>query len=464
MAISWKNNRLGRKIFEFGLGMFLVFSVLIYFLIYGGIPVLYKYYKTVNFEKKVNYVLKNSEDLTTLNRNLELLREETNVNISYEYQGINYNCLIDGHCQEFNEDIFRKTPRFERDDFITRQEKLEINGEDLTINFTLPISSTKEVQNILFLFLPIFGLISVTMALLLSYAISTRLSKAIVSLRNDAKKITSLMFDIDQSVKSNDELGDLSHSLVVLANTLCLTLNDLQEANAKLHDDMEKERLREEERRAYIATLSHDLKTPLTAIRGQLEGMLYNVGKYKDHETYLEKNIDLTYEMEEMIQTIIISSKLDEYNLELVKQDINLLDCLKKSLLDFDYSIENKALDITMKVASDYIIKADSNLFGRVLNNLISNAIEYSQENSKIDIILSDDILSISNIVADFDDSLISEELIYKPFYRQDKSRNKNGSGLGMYIVKKICDLHGIKINLEYNDNKFIVYLSFTRE
>ncbi|MDF9867006.1 two-component system sensor histidine kinase VanS [Bacilli bacterium PM5-3] len=460
MGINWKNNKLGIKIFRFGLGMYLIFSILVYFVIYAGIPGLYKSYKQNDFERRVNYVINNSDDITELTTNINILLREAAIGVRYEYQGQQYDCILTDECRQI-----MKRPELninklnDREDYLTRTEVLIFNGKELTINFRLAISSTDEVRNILFMFLPIFGALSVTMAFILAYYISTRLSKSIVKLRNDAQMITSLNFDIEQSVKSDDELGDLSYNLVILANALNKTLSELKEANDKLYDDIEKERIKEEERRAYIATISHDLKTPLTAIKGQLEGMLYNVGKYKDHKTYLENNIVLANEMEKMIQSIIISSKLDDYNTEIYQQKVSLMQCLENSLDKLNYLIEKKELKIEIDIDKKMMINVDVNLFSRVLNNLIDNAVEYANSKSTIIIKEENNILSIENETFDFDDSLISEGLIYKPFYRQDKSRNKNGSGMGMYIVKKICDLHNIDVVLDYENDIFKVSL-----
>ena len=461
MAINWKNNRLGKRIFGFGLGMYLVFSILVYFVIYAGIPILYQNYKVTDFNNRVDYVINNSETVDQLTSNISTLIREAAIGVSYQYNGFEYSCISYSECHQVIENP-KMDGSFiydEREDYLNRREVLMIEGRQLTINFSSAISSTSEVQSVLFLFLPIFGVLSVIMAFILAIFLSTRLSRSILKLRDDAIRITSLNFDIEQSVKSNDELGDLSYNLVVLANALSKTLNELQAANERLYSDIEKERFKEEERRAFIATISHDLKTPLTAIKGQLEGMLYNIGKYKDHETYLKNNIELTNGMEKLIQSIIVSSKLDDYNMEVNKQPMLIKSFVDSSLKDLDYLIGQRCLNIIENVDGEYILNVDVNLFGRALNNLIGNAVEYADTGTFISVELQNNVLKIANKTSDFDETLIEDDLIFKPFFRQDKSRNKNGTGLGMYIVKRICDLHDIKIDVKYDDDIFTILL-----
>ncbi|WP_423364008.1 sensor histidine kinase [Mycoplasma sp. P36-A1] len=422
-----------------------MFSVIVYIMIYTGIPTLYKYYKTVNLNTQINRVVNESDDMQELEYNLQIMKRHSNAIVTYEINGEFYNCFFQEYCTSVpnqNIDIRGRNGI----NYIKVDTSVKIDDELVYIHFIMPLSSTQEVQNILVLFLPLFGLLSVSMALLLSNLISSKLSSGIIKLNEDAKKITNLDFNVDQSIKSDDELGDLSISLKKLANELETNINQLQKTNEKLYSDIEKERIMEEERRAYIATLSHDLKTPLTAIKGQLEGMIYNVGKYKDRDTYLKKNVSLVNNMQEIIQSIIISSKLDDYNTTLNITDFNIIRHVTLVLDELDFNIEAKNIDVLVNIDNDLNIKADGSLFSKALTNLISNAIEYCDDNTQIVIAANQDYFEITNITKDFDDSILKDNLIFKPFYRQDKSRNKSGSGLGMYISKKIIELHKFKI------------------
>lgn len=422
---------------------------------------MYRDYKQNVMQKQISQVVEQNRDMQTLEFRLQKMKRESNAIILYEIEGKTYNCYFQEYCTPINERIIDDFQQ-DHNNYITIDEKLDVDNREVLMHFIMPLSSTQEVQNILVLFLPLFGLLSISMSLILSYFISSRLSGGILKLNSDAQKITNLDFDVGQSIENDDELGDLSLSLKKLANELEKNIDELNSTNAKLTSDIERERKMEEERRAYIATLSHDLKTPLTAIKGQLEGMLYNVGKYKDRDTYLKKNIELTNDMQEIIQSIIVSSKLDDYNTTLKLDDFNLSKYIEDIIPDFEYKIEDKKLVVENNLEKNIIIKADASLFPKALTNLISNAIEYSDTESTITIDGNVESLMITNKASDFDVNMLKDDLIFKPFSRQDKSRNTTGSGLGMYISKRIIELHNFVISVEYVDQTVIIKIDFT--
>ncbi len=108
-----------------------------------------------------------------------------------------------------------------------------------------------------------------------------------------------------------DEVRVLSHSLNDLSKKLAAALSELQEANQKLQADSDRERQLERQRVEFFASASHELKTPITIIKGQLQGMLYQVGRYKDRETYLSEFLEVTDTLEKMVQDLLTISRLD---------------------------------------------------------------------------------------------------------------------------------------------------------
>ena len=111
-------------------------------------------------------------------------------------------------------------------------------------------------------------------------------------------KLSKQMADMDFSgfcsAGRTDEIGVLSDSLNTLSRKLEVALSELQEANQKLQADIDMERRLEKQRVEFFAAASHELKTPITIIKGQLQGMLYQVGRYKDRETYLAQSLEIT--------------------------------------------------------------------------------------------------------------------------------------------------------------------------
>lgn len=105
------------------------------------------------------------------------------------------------------------------------------------------------------------------------------------------QKLASLDFSVNFSNNRNDEIGVLSDNLDDLSNQLSSALEDLKIANKKLKEDVEKEKQLEQQQLSFFSAVSHELKTPITILKGQLQGMIYNVGGYKDRDKYLQKVI-----------------------------------------------------------------------------------------------------------------------------------------------------------------------------
>lgn len=454
MDIKWRDSKLAKKMFFLALVFYLIFTIVVYFVIYFGIPVFYNYYNKAQLEQQVNMLIKRSTTFEELQENIRDLQENRNVIIDYEYNNQFYECnyQYNGcHLRNYESDYSLDN----RDDFIIVSKKLLVNRQPLNIKFISPLSSTEDVQRILVLFLPIFAGLSILLAFLISLGTSLRFSRGILILNRNARKISNLDFDIKNTFKSDDELGELSSSLVVLATRLNITLTELKAANAKLNDDFNREKQKEEERRAYIAALSHDLKTPLTAIKGQLEGMIYNVGKYKDHDKYLKNNLFLVNEMEGIIQSILVSSKLDDYDLAINKTEVDLQKIINNILSDNEYLILDKNLTIQDSYDKTVYI-VDLNLFKTALSNIINNAIIYADNDSTVMISITNNQLIVSNKIEEFDEEILKTNKLLKPFYRADKSRNKKGSGLGLYISSKIFEKHNMTLSFNYEDHRFI--------
>lgn len=228
-----------------------------------------------------------------------------------------------------------------------------------------------------------------------------------------------------------------------------------------------KEREEEKKRKEFIATISHELKTPITIISGQLEGMIYNIGKYRDRETYLKKSYESTQELKYLVDEMMEISKH-----EILESDLNIIS-FNLSLLLSDlvnrqsYLIDDKKLNLTFNVEDDLIVRADKDKIIKVLNNLINNAIKYSPVGENIIVKAyksktSKSInLSIENTGVTIEDKYINE--VFNPFFRIEKSRNRKtgGSGLGLYIVSQILKSHNIEYKIDNKKDSVLFRLSF---
>ena len=231
-----------------------------------------------------------------------------------------------------------------------------------------------------------------------------------------------------------------------------------------LIDIIESERMQEAKRKEFIATISHELKTPITIISGQLEGMIYNIGKYKDRDTYLQKSYDSTQELKTLVEEMIQVSKFEILEKKSESKEFDLNSLISKLIKRQMYLIEEKELKLDVKYQSEIFINADEERIAKAINNLINNAIKYSPENEDLLIRLykkENAILEIENTGITIDEK--HKDKLFKPFYRVEKSRNRKtgGSGLGLYIVSQILREHGFKYNIKNGRNSVIFIIEF---
>jgi len=282
-------------------------------------------------------------------------------------------------------------------------------------------------------------------------------------------KLSKQMADMDFSgfcsAGRTDEIGVLSDSLNTLSRKLETTLSELQEANQKLQADIDMERRLEKQRVEFFAAASHELKTPITIIKGQLQGMLYQVGRYKDRETYLAQSLEVTDTLEKMVQELLTLSRLDTSGYTCKKCNLNLSNLISDRLTAFEDLFMQKDLAVKQSIAPEVYILGDIQLLQKVLDNLLGNAAAYSGAGNQVIIKVWKEAeittLTIENTGVHIPDENIPK--LFEAFYRVDQSRNRQtgGTGLGLYIVKTILDLHDAKIEIANTVQGIIVSVQF---
>ncbi len=178
--------------------------------------------------------------------------------------------------------------------------------------------------------------------------------------------------------------------------------------------------------------------------------MILNVGKFKDRDKYLQQAYQTTESIEKLVREILLIAKLD--TLSLNYERINLSSLINNSIQTYESIAQEKNIKFNKCIENDLEICADKKQMQTALSNIIGNAVKHSPENSIVDIYIKDNVLSVENSGVHIKADEISQ--IWQPFYRTDKSRSRDtgGSGLGLYIVKTILDLHEFEYRFENND------------
>ena len=345
----------------------------------------------------------------------------------------------------------------------------EISFADSTEAYILLLTknTNKESQVVLALqkTLPILSVAILLVSVIAAFFYTWYMTKPIKKISKLSKQMADMDFSGLCPTNRTDEIGVLSHSLNDLSKKLAAALSELQEANQKLQADIDMERRLEKQRVEFFAAASHELKTPITIIKGQLQGMLYQVGRYKDRETYLAQSLEITDTLGKMVQELLTISRLDTPGYTCKKSNLNLSNFIIDRVTAFEDLFMQKDLTVEQSISPEIYILGDMQLLQKALDNLLGNAAAYSGAGNQVLIKLWKETetttLTIENTGAHIPDEAISK--LFEPFYRVDQSRNRQtgGTGLGLYIVKTILDLHGAKIEIANTIQGVIVSVQF---
>ena len=498
---KWRNLSIKKKIFLWSSLIIIISFTLLYICMYFFMPRVYEVYKVNNINEKIRELKSQLEkdenidinellDEFSYKNNLDILlvsKDENNLINKIIYssfrEGANEPNKIPFLYSHVQYERFKSFQKYSNDinlggsiatdkfvyGLISKNESLNIdeivyvkslnNAYHMIVHF--PVSPENEASDSIALFLPFAIFAIVIIAFTISSFYSILISRPLIKINKVAKKMANLDFDNIIEVNGEDEIGELSNSLNLMNKNLKESFEELERMNSKLTEEIEIERKLEKERREFVATISHELKSPITIISGQLEGMLYNIGKYKDRDKYLKESYEVTQKMSELVQEILhLSERENEFKYNF--SNVNLSNVIKSILRELRYFIDEKKLNLITKIDEDIFIIADEKLIKKVIMNIIKNAIIYSPTNEYIKINLSKEELSVENTGVSIPKNQINE--IFNAFYRVDKSRNRKtgGTGLGLYIVKTILDKHeNIDYTIESGENSVIFKMKF---
>lgn len=350
---------------------------------------------------------------------------------------------------------------------ISRQITFLNDNEIYTMNVIVPLQPIDEASKVIFNLLPLIGLVVLIISVVGAFIYSKIITKPLLKINNTAKHLAALDFEKSCEVNSDDEMGEIALSLNELASNLQYTMNELKNTNLKLLDDIEREREIERKRREFTATISHELKTPITIIKGQLEGMLGNIGAYRDRDKYMNRALVVLNDMESMVREILEVSKLEGHGFKPQYTEINLSYIVKTLIEKLSCLASEKDINLILNISEEVYVQADEKLIKKAISNVINNAITHTARNEKVfvNLYVENDrvVLTVENAGAHIDEAEF--EKLFNPFYRIEKSRNRStgGSGLGLYIVKMILEAHGIEYKISNTDSGVCLKIIFNR-
>jgi len=341
---------------------------------------------------------------------------------------------------------------------------------DRETEYMLVVSSITQtadrISSLMFRFLPVIFMIIILLSILSAFICSKVIVTPIAKISQISKRMTSLDLTWRCDIESNDEIGVLASSLNTMANRLQTTMDELESANEQLTADIKKFQTLEEQRRNFFAAVSHELKTPLTILKGQIENMILGYGDYQNHEKYLPEALGAVEDIEHLVKEIITISKMESMDLQHTLQDVSLLTSINDTIKVILPLAREKDIQLYQNIEEDLVMSVNRNLWNKALSNIIGNAVRHSPCGENVFLFLRACENGNALIVENTGVSIPEDDCkhMFTPFYRADRSRSKatGGSGLGLYIVKTILDLHGMTYCIK-NTQKgvaFFIYLN----
>ena len=307
----------------------------------------------------------------------------------------------------------------------------------MVYDISLPQSSSSQVKLMAKDMILTATIILVFTALSVGLWIYRSIAVPLVKLKKATKNIKEGNLDFVLEVEGNDEFSQLCQ--------------DFEEMRKRLKESTEEKILMDKENKELISNISHDLKTPITAVKGYVEGIMDGVADTPEKmDRYVRTIYNKTNEMDRLIDELTFYSKIDTNRIPYTFSKLNVEDYFSDCAEELGLEMETRGIEL---VYANYVEKgvqviADGEQIRRVIHNIVSNAIKYMEKPRGIIQLRVKDVGDFIQVeIEDNGKGIAQKDLanIFERFYRTDASRNssKGGSGIGLSIVKKIMEDHG---------------------
>ena len=442
-----KNLKLFPKTFLVSIGLFAALIILVHALVYTLMPQFY-------LQQKEHEA---ADNLTALVAELRGKSTEEMRRLSQEFaqvKNVNITLTIDGRDQYFQgfQSINIVTDSGKSVDtsvvkiadgqtvdprsVILRQGSVaNSQGQTIAVKLLADVAPVTQAKLATLQVLPYTMIGSLLVALLFSYVYSRFVTRPIRQMAAVTTTMQRLEKDVHYPVNSHDEIGVLGRNINELYQNLWQTIRSLEHENKRI-TQLEKEKI------AFLRAASHELKTPLAALRIMLENMQLNIGEYKNRDQYLAESVAQVDRLATMVNDVLRSGSVAE---QALRQEKRLgIDKLVTEVVD-DYMLLAKTRSMTFEVnAEPMTTRANRDMMRHVISNLVSNAVRHGDAGSVITITCNQHELAIENACK----PLTKQQLqrVFDPFYRSNAAtkQHADSSGIGLYTVKMLLDAKGL--------------------
>ena len=321
-------------------------------------------------------------------------------------------------------------------------------GKNPVITVAMPLSLRGEAVGAVFVhkklelintgFLPLFhelwlaAMIASALGLVLTAYTAVRITRPLTELVNAAKRLAQGDMSVKVRVYADDEIGEVSRAFNSMVDAL---------------------QTMEEQRKGFVANVSHELRSPITSIAGYLQGMLDGTIPREEHQKYMQVVYDETQRLTRLIRDLLDLSRIESGNVPMNPVDFNINELMRRVLIKYEGRLEEKNMEVEAEFADEpCMVHADMDRIEQVVSNLVDNAIKFCGQYGKLTLETRwvGDLCTVT--VADDGAGIDEKDLphVFDRFYTVDKAHTAGkGTGLGLSIVKQILLQHGHDITVE---------------
>ena len=484
-----KKMKLFQKTYLFTVGLMAIIIIISHTLLYMLLPSFYTNKKQQDLDN-ISYQLTEQLQNNNSNKSDEIAKKFAdmhNINILLSvngknkvYEGIkscdiyinpdalDEQSLVIDNKTDFIEDNKKSNSTEVKNDFLkisdssllyTKKLKTKDNV-DASIKVAMDLQYLQEARSVVFMILPYSIGISLIISLFASYIYTKKITTPIKQICDVTKEMQVLKEDAYCDINTGDEIELLATNINSLYKNLLDTIDSLKE-------EIENVSKSEKSKVDFLRSASHELKTPLMSIHIMLENMILNIGKYKNHDVYLPKCQEAVVNLSSMVQEILDTSRLNSLNGEKELKEVDLKILIESIIEPYKIIAKSKKINMNIDYSNSLNINTDKSMLKKALSNIISNAVNYTDNGKNINIYFEKNSLIIENECKPIEQNHLDH--IFEAFYRAEFDRNKNtgGNGLGLYIVQQILKTlnishsfesvqNGMKFTINFEENNLI--------
>jgi len=412
--------------------------------------------ETTNSEKIVREIEKLTEDLgTILKENTELpIRTEfvylQDMEKEYKNEKVRVHA-VSGTMMVFETSIEDSANHY------TNYIAIERTQDSLVVTL-LPVMTPdmNEIRPIVLSSLPMFIAVILLMVLLFSQIYSRGIVSPIVQLVQHTEQMKYTEgFSIeplsvsDEWKTREDEVGELAVTMDELYEQIRMNYQKLEEKNAELAEENRRQEV-------FLRASSHQLKTPISAALLLVDGMINEIGKYKDRNVYLPKVKEQLLSMRKMVEDILYLNHCSEH---IRMQNMEISQLLRDRLKFYRVAVADKGLQVELTGLSDMEVYTDEMMISQILDNVLSNAVKYTPAKEKIQIEVKEKEIQIENYGITIPDEILPH--IFDPFVSGNHGTGSHG--LGLYIASYYAKKIGVELFINNEENKVVTQICFKK-